>query len=99
MTFEVTVTAVGLACSLIGGAIGYAAHKLNVSKESEQEGQDKGVLLTEIGYIKAGVDDIKNEQRKQEGRHNELAERVTRVEESAKQAHKRIDRLEKEGDM
>lgn len=97
LPIELTV-AVGLGCSLIGAAIGVAGHKLNVEKESAADGQDKGVMLTELGYIKAGIDDIKREQREQEGRHNTLAERVTRVEESAKQAHLRITRLEKEGD-
>jgi hypothetical protein len=37
------------------------------------------------------------EIRSQGQRYDMLAERVTRVEESAKQAHRRIDRLENEG--
>ena len=97
MAIELTV-AIGIGCSLVGVAIGVAGHKLNVEKENVADGKDKGVMLTELGYIKAGIDDIKREQREQEGRHNILAERVTRVEESAKQAHLRITGLEKKGD-
>ena len=92
---EVTV-AVGMACTLGGVYFGYVGHKRTVDKDNQDTGKDRGVLLTELGYIKAGIDDIKREQRDQEGRHNQLAERVTRVEESATQAHLRINRLEGE---
>lgn len=95
MAAEFTVV-IGLGCSVIGAVLGVAGYQLKMEKESTAEGKDKGVMLTELGYIKAGIDDIKREQREQEGRHNTLAERVTRVEESAKQAHLRINRLEGE---
>ena len=94
MAAELTV-AVGLGCSLVGAIVGIGGYKRSVDKENADAGKDRGVLLTELGYIKAGIDDIKREQRDQEGKHNQLAERVTRVEESAKQAHHRIDRMEK----
>lgn len=101
MTSELLITFVGLGCSVAGVAVGIGANKLTIKKDAKEcndenkiEGQEKGVLLTEIGYIKAGVDDIKRKQDNQEGKHNDLAERVTRVEESAKQAHLRIDRCE-----
>ncbi|MNH39874.1 hypothetical protein D3C79_1011030 [compost metagenome] len=47
-------------------------------------------------YIKRGVDDMRVEQKMQGQRFEALAERVTRVEESTKQAHHRITRLEDE---
>lgn len=97
MTIELTV-ATGLGCSLLGAWLGISTYKRNVEKDCKDDGQDKGVLLTELGYIKAGIDDIKRKQDGQEDKHNHLAERVTRVEESAKQAHHRIDRIQKEGE-
>lgn len=51
-------------------------------------------VLSEIGYIKSGVDDIKAEQREQRKTNTEFVSRLTAVEASAKQAHKRIDTLE-----
>jgi len=51
-------------------------------------------MLSDIGYIKGGIDDIKHKQEKSDDRHIELCERVTAVESSASQAHKRIDRIE-----
>lgn len=51
-------------------------------------------VLSEIGYIKSGVDDIKAEQREQRKTNTEFVSRLTAVEASTKQAHKRIDTLE-----
>jgi hypothetical protein len=51
-------------------------------------------VLTELGYIKSGVDDIKAEQREQRKINTEFYSRLAAVEGSAKQAHHRIDRLE-----
>ncbi|MCQ6559769.1 hypothetical protein NNL21_13795 [Paenibacillus mendelii] len=47
-----------------------------------------------MDYIKRGIDDVRFEQRERGRRFDALSERVTRVEESAKQAHKRLDRLD-----
>jgi hypothetical protein len=46
-------------------------------------------------YIKRGVDDVRLVQREQGRSFEALAERVTRVEESAKQAHHRPDRIDR----
>lgn len=62
------------------------AYKKDVSKDGE--------LRADIKYIARGVEDIRVDMKAQEKRHSELSERVTRVEESTKQAHKRIDKLE-----
>jgi len=53
-------------------------------------------LLSDIGYIKSGVDDIKSEQKEQRKTNIEVVSRLTAVEESAKQAHKRIDEIKKQ---
>ncbi|MGG4453792.1 hypothetical protein [Brevibacillus porteri] len=50
-----------------------------------------------MDYIKRGVDDIRFEQKAQGKRTDELSDRVTRVQESTKQAHKRLDRIDNEG--
>jgi len=46
-------------------------------------------------YIKHRIDDVLLEQKDTNKSVNALAERVSKVEESAKQAHKRIDRIER----
>lgn len=86
--------AVGAAFTLLGIVISYAAFARNSKKDSEDSGKESGTVLTEIGYIKGGIDRIERKQDEQDERYLKMAERVTAVESSAKQAHKRIDRLE-----
>ncbi len=64
-------------------------------KDTEQGSHDKGAMASDIGYIKAGVDDLKNENRETRKELQGMTERITRCEESAKQAHRRIDSLAK----
>lgn len=69
------------------------SHKRNLKKDSESAGEGRGVLQSDIGYIKAGIDDLKRENRAVNLKLDSISERVTRVEESCKQAHKRIDEI------
>lgn len=64
-------------------------------KVAEDEGQFNGTVASDLGYIKAGVDDLKRDLREIRKEQGELSERVTRVEESTKQAHKRIDEIKR----
>jgi hypothetical protein len=79
-------------CALI---FGYIAFFRNRKKDDTDAGRASGTLLSDIGYIKSGVDDIKTEQKEQRKTNMEVVSRLTAVEESAKQAHKRIDELKK----
>lgn len=81
----------GTVCAIV---FGYLAFRRNRKSDDEASGKHSGVLMTEIGYIKSGVDDIKRKQEKQDEQHIEVVSRLTAVEASAKQAHHRIDTLE-----
>ncbi|MNP69786.1 hypothetical protein D3C76_1659320 [compost metagenome] len=59
-----------------------------------EESSTVTTLQNNVDYIRRGVDDIRLDQRAQGQRIEVLAERVTRVEESQKSFHKRMDRLE-----
>ena len=85
---------IGAVCTILGAVLSYAAFARNSKKDSEASGKESGRVLTEIGYIKSGIDRIERKQNEQDERYIAIAERVTAVESSAKQAHKRIDRLE-----
>ncbi|MBJ8025932.1 hypothetical protein, partial [Bacillus cereus] len=67
-------------------------------KSIKADGQQSAEVKAELGYIRKGVDDIRIDLKASEKQMVALGERVTRVEESTKQAHKRLDTLEKEGD-
>ena len=76
----------------------YLAFRRNDKRDARTDAKQDGVMLTEIGYIKSGVDDIKAEQREQRKVNTELYTRISAVESSAAQAHHRIDRLERRED-
>lgn len=91
-------TILGILGTVAAIAFGYSAWKRNHKVDDTSTGENKGTMLTEIGYIKSGIDDIKRKQDKQDERNIEVITRMTAVEASAKQAHKRLDRLEGRAD-
>ena len=85
---------IGLLCTVLGLGISFLTFSRNKSKDEKSEGEQSGVMLTEIGYIKANTDEIKAEQREQRKINTDMTTRLAKVEASAKQAHLRIDRIE-----
>ena len=83
----------GIVSSVCAIVFGYLAFFRNRKKDDTEEGKNAGTMLSDIGYIKAGVDDIKTEQKEQRKTNIEVVSRLTAVEESTKQAHKRIDEI------
>lgn len=81
----------GTVCAIV---FSYSAFHRSRKKDDDNDGRESGTILTEIGYIKSGIDDIKRKQDKQEQQHIEVVSRLTAVEASAKQAHLRLNRLE-----
>lgn len=84
--------------SLLGGIAGISFGLItffrNKKSDDTTDGKKDGIVLTELGYIKSGVDDIKRKQEKQDEQNLVFVSRLTAVETSAKQAHKRLDTLE-----
>lgn len=85
---------IGIIAAVSGMALGWVARTREQKREARNDGCEDGALKTDVEYIKRGVDDIRVDMRVQGQKLDGLAERVTRVEESAKQAHKRIDHME-----
>lgn len=85
---------IGLICTIIGVIFSFVVYSRDKEKDHITEGRQDGVILTEIGYIKSGIDDIKSEQREQRKINTEVYSKLSAVETSAKQAHLRIDRIE-----
>ena len=93
-TISVLIAAVCALASLITTAITVVNSRRQDKKTLTDEGENKGTLISDIGYIKAGVDELKRDNRENRSEIKGISERVTRVEESAKQAHKRIDEIQ-----
>ncbi|MFU0791362.1 hypothetical protein JNUCC74_01030 [Cerasibacillus sp. JNUCC 74] len=84
----------GIVIGILGLAVSYLGYQLNKSKSIKIDSRDTAEVRSELGYIRKGVDDIRIDLKANEKNIAHLSERVTRVEESSKQAHKRIDNME-----
>ena len=85
---------IGIIVGIGGFIFGLVTFFRNKKSDDASEGRKDGTILTELGYIKSGVDDIKRKQEKQDEQNLIFAERLSSVEASAKQAHKRLDAME-----
>jgi peptidoglycan hydrolase CwlO-like protein len=63
------------------------------SDASRKRGKEDGEILNEVKTTRRMVEDIKASYDKLDIKFDSLTERVTRIEESSKQAHKRIDEI------
>lgn len=82
--------AAGVVASIILGMSAYKrAHRQDIASGASME----TAIRVDIDYIKRGIDDIKAEHLRMHEDFIHLSERVTRVEESVKSAHKRLDQL------
>ncbi len=85
---------IGVAATILGAVLSYAAFFRNSKNDSKAEGKADGTILTEIGYIKSGVDRIERRQEKQEEQYVNMAERVVKLEGDNARTKKRLELLE-----
>lgn len=90
------IALIGAGGTICGVIFGYIGYQKGIKKDSTDAGKNNGVLMSDIGYIKSGIDDLKRKQETSETRHYALVERVAKVEASTAQAHHRIDEIKKE---
>ncbi len=88
------ITAISVVAGLAGIIFGCVTFFRNKRTDDAADGKKDGIILTELGYIKSGVDDIKHKQERQDEQNLTFVSRLSAVESSAKQAHRRIDTLE-----
>lgn len=88
------LTTITIAVAVSSAILGWLGATRNMKKDAAQDAGTSTRLSADVEYIKHGVDDIRVDMRMQGQRLDGLAERLTRVEESAKQLHKRVDRVE-----
>jgi uncharacterized membrane protein len=93
--FSILMALISMAAALSGVVLGWSGRSREVLKETRKEAEMDATIRTDVEYIKRGIDAIRLEQRAQGQRVDTLTERVARLEESVKQAHKRLDYFEK----
>ena len=83
MNIDITVLIAVLGC-----AVSVAAFFIGRVTAAKTSGQEYGVMLTEIGYIKSGVDDMKKKMEQSDKRYIDMEKRLSKVEEAMKIYHK-----------
>lgn len=94
--FTTVLSVVSTLCAIV---FGYIAFVRNRDSDKQKEAKSDATILTELGYIKGGIDDVKAEQREQRKTNTDFVGRLVSVEASAKQAHKRLDHIEQQLDQ
>ncbi|MFD0712860.1 hypothetical protein [Paenibacillus sp. GCM10027626] len=89
-----TAAIISVIAAISGIVLGWLGRSRTVRQDTAQDAGRDAKLQADMDYIKHGIEDIRIEQRVQGQRFDALAERVTRAEESIKQAHHRINRLD-----
>lgn len=84
----------GAVSTVFGMVITYFTFMRGRDKNIRTDAQENAKVSTKLDHISRGVDDIRIDLRSNEKQINNVAERVTRVEESSRSAHKRLDKLE-----
>ena len=73
--------------SVIGVALSVATFFIGRTTASRNDGKQEGQILTELGYIKSGVDDTKRKLEGMEKNYHSLEGRVARLEEKVSIYH------------
>lgn len=94
MTIEI-----GVLIAVASFFIGLFTFNRNRDKDVRNDASESAVIKTKLDTINQGVESIRIDIKANEKRVADLNERVIRVEESSKQAHKRIDSLELKGEI
>ena len=84
---------VGIGCTMLGLLIGLLTFRRNRDKEVKADAAKTAVIETKLDTISNGVESIRIDLKANEKQMDVIAERVARVEESSKHAHKRMDNL------
>lgn len=84
----------GIVLTILSLIVAVQGYQLNRTKSIKDDGRQSAEVNAQLQYISKGVDDIRIDLKANERQLAIQAERLTRVEESSKQAHKRIDKME-----
>lgn len=85
---------IGVLIGVLSFVIGYIAHVRAGKKDVEEKASERATMHTQLSGIDNGIRDIQVQVRNTDNRLAEINDRVIRVEESTRSAHKRIDRME-----
>ena len=76
------ISVVGLVTSISSIVFAFLAFKRSERQEHKKEGKNEGLILSDIGYIKACVDRMEKNITSVDERYRNVLERLSKVEES-----------------
>lgn len=102
MKVEHIIPIISIVFTIIGGVIGYFAFRRNqnndLKKDTQEDTKSKVELNTKLDLLLSNNAELKSSfkemDKKLDDFKDNVNERLTRVEESCKQAHKRLDMFE-----
>lgn len=93
MEYTIIASVISVICTLIGVNIGAANMRRNQTQDAKQESAHLTRLSVQLEHIDKGVCSILHDISAIRADAKEHSERMVRVEESTKQAHKRLDEI------
>ncbi|MDD7735228.1 MAG: hypothetical protein SOW55_05110 [Bacilli bacterium] len=94
MSYELLISLIGLIGALSSIIFSYLAFKRSNKKDDKEEGKAEGVMISDIGYIKACVDRLEKNFNKVDELYKNISERVIKLETSLTNLSLRIEQLE-----
>ena len=94
MSYELLISLIGLIGALSSIIFSYLAFKSSNKKDDKEEGKAEGVMISDIGYIKACVDRLEKNFNKVDELYKNISERVIKLESSLTNLSLRIEQLE-----
>lgn len=95
------ISIISVVIAVLGFQLSKTQHQVKQQQrekdEVKNETKQDTKVETQLEYIGRGVDDIRIDLKANEKQMVALGERVARVEESSRSAHKRLDRIKEDG--
>jgi predicted RND superfamily exporter protein len=96
---QILITILSVIIAFLALIIGFFTFNRNRDKDVRNDATETATIKTQLSNILVGIDSIRIDIKANERRLSELAEKVVRIDESTKSAHKRLDHLENKGEM
>ena len=91
-SLSLIMSIIGVLSSLSSIVLAYLAFTNNNKKDTRASGKNEGIILSDIGYIKACVDRVEKNVLYVDERYRLLVERLARIEEISTNNTKRLDK-------
>ncbi len=84
---------IGIAASISSIVFALLAFKRSEKQEHKSEGKSEGLILSDVGYIKACVDRMEKNLANVDERYRDILERLAKVEQSLSNTAKLVDEI------